>query len=466
MIDTLLIALTVLGGILALSGRHWMRLFEEEAAAAFRLYRDWAIKGLGVPLLVWTLFNSGIVPGVPSLSTDLELARAAGLNPVGPVLRIVAAAAVIVGGYWVAVTYGWMFTSLLRRLADRSDVVVLGVLVAMPAVPLGWMTLRFGGWWACGWAVALWLVPTVHLALPLDRKIQAPPSYARALAKLQFRKFAAAEQEVLQELDRCQDDYEGWMMLAGMYANHFGEVLEADLTVRELCEQPNLSGAQIALALHRLADWHLKLADDPARAREALQTIIHKLPDTHFARMAQQQIDQLPRNREELREQREHKPLRLPVLKDPLDESAAASAAPVDRAEAARQANQLAERLRQDPNEVAVREKLAVVLAEQLQKADLGIEQLELLLAMPDQPEAKTAHWLSLMAAWQIRYRQDWAAAGPLLERLVRDYPQSPQAFLAQRHLNLHQVELRLRPTPPAPQLSPTAGTAPGSPTP
>jgi hypothetical protein len=262
---------------------------------------------------------------------------------------------------------------------------------------------------------------------------------------LQFRKFAAAEQEVLQELERCQDDFEGWLMLADLYANHFGQVVEADLTIRELCEQPNLTGVQISLAFHRLADWYLKRADDPVRAREALQTILHKLPGTHFARMAQQRIDQLPRTREELRGQREHRPLRLPALKDPLDDSAAPSQAPGDRAEAARRANQLVERLRQDPNEVAAREQLAVILAEQLQQIEPAIEQLELLLGMPGQPEAKSAHWLSLIAAWHIRFRQDWAAAGPLLERLVRDFPQSPQAFLAQRHLNLREVERRLR---------------------
>lgn len=445
MTGNLLTAATALGATLALGGWHWALLYDTEDAAALRHYCGWAIKGLAVPLAVWTLFNSGLVPGVPSLSTDIELARSAGASPVGALMASMGKVVLIVTGCWLAATYAWMLGVLIPRLAAWTDTVALAFFIGIPALPIGWAILRFGGWGACGWAAALWLVPTLHLSLPLNQRRPIPPSYSRAQARLKFGKFAAAEQEVLRELERCQDDFEGWMMLADIYANQFGEVLEADLVVRELCEQPNLSGARISFAFHCLADWYLKRAEDPTGAREALATIVHKLPDTHFARMAQQRIDQLPRSREALREQREHKPLRLPALKDPLDEAASPPPTPGDRAEAARRAEALVERLREDPNNVAAREELAVVFAERLDKVDLGVEQLEDLLGMPDQPQAKAAHWLSLIAAWRIRYRQDWAAAVPVLDRLVRDYPQTPQGFTAQRHLKLREVELRLR---------------------
>lgn len=432
-------------GVVGLGWRSWARLAEPEPAAGFRTYRSWAIRGLAFPILLWAVFNSGMVPGLPSLSTDIEIAWASGGSRFGALLESVAGVALIATGYWVAITWGWILTVIARDLADGSDLVVLGILFAVPAAPAVWLSLHYGGWAALGWAAAAWLVPTVHYGLGLERKRKATPSYARALAKLQFRKYAAAEQEVIQQLERCQDDFEGWMMLADLYANHFGDLLEADLTIRELCEQPDLAGVQVSLAFHRLADWYLKLADDPVGAREALQTIGHKLPGSHFARMAQQRIDQLPHSREDLREQRAPKPLRLPALQDPLDDSRAAPAPPSDPAEAARQANRWVKRLEQNPNDVAAREQFAVLLAQQLQKVDLGIEQLELLLGMPEQPEDKIAHWLSLIAAWQLKYRQNWEAATPLLERLVRDHPRSPQAFAAQRHLNLRQAELRLR---------------------
>jgi len=48
------------------------------------------------------------------------------------------------------------------------------------------------------------------------------------------------------------------------------------------------------------------------------------------------------------------------------------------------------------------REKLARLLAERLNQADQGLEQLMLLLNMPDVPDAKRAEWLSLIANWHI----------------------------------------------------------------
>jgi hypothetical protein len=59
------------------------------------------------------------------------------------------------------------------------------------------------------------------------------------------------------------------------------------------------------------------------------------------------------------------------------------------------------------------------------------------------------------MAAWRIRHQQNWSAARPLLERLIQEYPQSPQAFVAQRRIQLMDVEARMRqaaggkPSPP-----------------
>ena len=47
------------------------------------------------------------------------------------------------------------------------------------------------------------------------------------------------------------------------------------------------------------------------------------------------------------------------------------------------------------------------------------------------------AEWLGLIAAWQIKYRQDLEAGRKTLERLVREFPQSPQAFAARRRLGM-----------------------------
>jgi hypothetical protein len=270
------------------------------------------------------------------------------------------------------------------------------------------------------------------------------PGYSRAVARIKFGKYQAAEVEVLRELEQCPDDFAGWMILADLYANHFHDLPEADRTTRELCQQSNLTGVQISVALHRLADWHLKGDADPVSARNALEEICRLLPESHFARMARLRIQQLPASRAEYLEKKKPKTFKLPAVGDDFDHHPAPAPEP-DPAQARSLADHCVEKLRRDPNDVAVRERFAILLAERLGEADVAIEQLELLLAMPDQPEAKSAEWLALMATWQDKFRAAHDASRRTLERLIRLHPRSPQAFAAQCGLNRIDVDERFR---------------------
>ena len=149
--------------------------------------------------------------------------------------------------------------------------------------------------------------------------------------------------------------------------------------------------------------------------------------------MAQARMDPLPRTVEDLREQQEARAIRLPALSEHLDEQSSA----MSQEEAARIAHNCVERLKEDPNHIGAREKLARVYTEGLNRVDLGQEQLLLLLGLAGQPESKRADWLAQLAAWQIRYRHDKLSARSYLEQLIRDYPQAPQAFAARRRLEL-----------------------------
>jgi len=156
-------------------------------------------------------------------------------------------------------------------------------------------------------------------------------------------------------------------------------------------------------------------------------------------------MEQLPGTRQELLEQRKPKTVRLPALRDDLDETSARHIPETNPLQARTLAHQCVEKLRQNPDDVAAREKFAILLAERLGEAALGIEQLDLLLAMPDQTEQKSAEWLALAARWQMRYRQNTDAARQRLKRLIQLYPQTPQAFAAQRRLSLMEVDDRFR---------------------
>jgi len=191
------------------------------------------------------------------------------------------------------------------------------------------------------------------------------------------------------------------------------------------------------MALHRLADWHLQRAGDPEAARRDLQMICHRLPGTHLAHMAQLRMNQLPGSAEELRQQQSGVPIPLPALSDRLDETPPPADSEPERHQAAEAANTCVEILNRDPNNVAARERLARLFAERLDQPDLGIEQATLLLDLPDQPDLRRAEWLSLIAAWHLRYRHDSDAGRQALERLIREFPQTPQAIAARRRLQL-----------------------------
>jgi hypothetical protein len=109
----------------------------------------------------------------------------------------------------------------------------------------------------------------------------------------------------------------------------------------------------------------------------------------------------------------------------------------MERHKAAEAANACVEILEQAPDNVPARERLARLFAEHLDQPDQGIEQVTLLLDMPDQPDARRAEWLGLIAAWHIRYRQDADAGREVLQRVINEFPQSPQALAARRRLQL-----------------------------
>jgi hypothetical protein len=75
----------------------------------------------------------------------------------------------------------------------------------------------------------------------------------------------------------------------------------------------------------------------------------------------------------------------------------------------------------------------------------LAVEQLELLLAMPGTTPSQAAEWLALMASWHLKFPSNLSAARNALERLIRLYPQCPQAFSAQCRLNVMDLEAKMR---------------------
>src|ERR1051325_2023 len=436
-----LIIVIVVAACFVMTAFHYWRRFCDETFTIeeLRLFLRWSGTGLLLPLACWFFFNMGIVgpPVWPSIA-PVSAGAAGWWNSFHQPL---AAGWFLISSYWAGVTFIWLLCRAIGCFEERKTIFRDLAAWSMLIVPAALFIVVAGGWPAVGMAMMLGGLGALHATLAIRPEKPLPPSYARALARISFGKYEQAEIEVIRELEQCEEDFDGWMMLAELYATHFNDLTTADQTIRDLCEQPTTSATQISIALNRLADWHLKLAHDPVAARRVLEMICSRTPGTHLEKMARQRINRLPATRAELLEQEQGKPLHLPTVPDETD--APALVLPDDQAVAV--ANECVRALERNPDDIVSREKFARVLAESLNDVNTAIDQLELLLTMPKQPANKRAEWLVTIAGWQARYRNDLETARLIFAEVVRDFPDTPQAFAAQRRINLLSLQAQSR---------------------
>ena len=412
---------------------------------ALRWLLFWSIKGLVLPFALWALMNLGLSWNLQPFMPRIQAAQNAGISWFKPYFRYLGFGAFILSSYWTAITLVWSLIKARSGLEQQQRADFKGVCwtscigMSLPAVVI----MLLGGWPLIGLAAMAMAIPIVAYAPNILQPAKTKPIYARAVAKIKFGKYKEAEWEIIRELEKHEDDFEGWMMMAELYATQFRDLSEAEQSVLEICEHPSTNRAQFAIALNRLADWYLKFVDDPDAARRALQIICDRHPGTHVARMAQLRINQLPSSQAELREQRTAMPIPLPALGDSIVEDSTSQEQRLNRETAVQMANDCVEKLKIDPNNVPARVKLARIFAERLDKPDLGIEQLTLLLDLPDQEESTRAEWLGLIAAWHIKYRDDVETGRRMLERVVAEFPHTPQALAARRRIQLMDMRAR-----------------------
>ena len=439
---------------------------EDERAANLRRLWRWAIKGLAVPLVIWALMNVGFTFELQPFMPKLQITPR-GLDWLNLYAAYLGAGFAVISSYWSALSLIWMVWRSGRGLEEEIRTHYFGLCwisitaMTLPAIFFLWL----GGWLTLGLAVTAMLAPIAGYGPEILRPKKPAPMYSGAIARMKFGKYAEAEAEVIRQLEKCEDDFQGWLMLADLYANQFNDVAEAEATILEICDQPRTSPTQLSVALHRLADWHLKHNSDPDAARRALEVIVHRLPGTHLAHMAQVRASQLPYTSEELREQQEKKPVYLPALHDPLDDANPEPVSPLSAEAAAARAKQLEARLKAHPDDISPREELARLLAGPLGKPTAAIAHIEKLMTLPESPPERIAGWLGLIAAWQIAHLHDRDAGRATLRRVINEYPGTPTAFAAQRRL-LHldtedKVQKSKPPAPPRFRIEMDSGNSP-----
>lgn len=423
--------------VLALVFHYWRELSSDTEAYPKAWFLGWMRRGVAVPIFVWLLMNVGSMPVMPPLTRHIGYIRGKGAWAEALMTQTTIAACFIVT-FWGVLTFGWFLTNLFRRARNTDDLIIATTLWSPVLAVVTWFFWAMGGWGAIGLGVLFWIWPLTHYILGIADVKPPPPTYSQAIAKMKFGKYSDAEMAIIAQLEKCETDFDGWMMLADLYANHFNDLAEAEKAICDLCDEPRTTLPQVAVALHKLADWQLHLRSDPAAARRVLEEICRRMPGTHLDKMARHRINQLPKSVKELQEQQMPRKVLMQAWTEDLD--AVKPAAPLKTEEAIVQANQLVEQLQQDPNDIIARERLARVFAHPLGKMDMAVEQLELLIEMPGQSVEKIAEWLGLIAAWMIEAQGECEKAQEILERLIHEFPQTPQAFVAQQRLSLMRV--------------------------
>ena len=267
------------------------------------------------------------------------------------------------------------------------------------------------------------------------------PFYSIAQTKRKQGKFQEAIYAVREQLEKFPTDATGHMMIAQIQAEDLHDLPAAQLTIERFCQQPGHAAPHIAYALGSLADWHLR-AQDVDAARTALEGVINRLPGTEQAQNAAQRIAHIA-NKENLQAVREHGPIQLRHGAENLGLMKDVSALVKPEQDAEETARQLVQHLEAHPLDNEAREKLAMIYAGHYQRADLAADQLEQLVASPNQPGREVARWLNVLADLQLKHGADYETVRQTLQRVVDLFPDLAAGQLAQQRIELLRLELK-----------------------
>ncbi|MBM3878677.1 MAG: tetratricopeptide repeat protein [Verrucomicrobia bacterium] len=322
-----------------------------------------------------------------------------------------------------------MVGPLVKRM-DQSDP---SAAMAVPLAALAGMVL------ALVWVPSIVEAAGRHLGRLYDGGTAAPepePSFSVAEARRKLGRYAEAIAEIRQQLELFPTDFRLWLMLAEIQAEDLRDVEGAAASIEHLLQQPDHAPKNLAYALSRLADWHLKYRRDPESARRTLERIPTLFPDSPEAHFAHQRLAHLA-TAERLIARDAPEPLAVPHSDERLGLRAdftGLKPAPVDpRAKAA----ELVHQLDLHPADNQTREDLALLYASEFHRLDLATAEFEQLLAQPHAPPGRVVHWLNLLAETQLKETGEPALARQTLRRIIDRYPGSAAAATAARRLAL-----------------------------
>lgn len=345
----------------------------------------------------------------------------------------------------------------LKRSRDDPAVLITKWVLTVPLLAVAFFSVKWFGPYGpfiiagCGvmlsilWTpnLASWLIKPLTSAIDGgDDEVEPAPFYSIARAHRNKGKYQESVAEVRRQLEKFPNDFEGILLLASLQAENLNDLPGAETTLNRFCEQPGSSPQHITAALHQLADWQLKWAQDPIAARQALERIVALYPDTELARQTAQRIAHLADPEYLLSQHARDRVAVAPgvqnlgLLKDQEHLKTA-------EADPAKLAAEYVQQLEQHPQDAEAREKLAVLYAEHYGRLDLATDQLEELVRGHPQAPKQAARWLNLLADLQVRCGADYDAVRHTLQTIIDLYPDAAVADTARNRLDHLRLEFK-----------------------
>ena len=268
------------------------------------------------------------------------------------------------------------------------------------------------------------------------------PVYSNAMAQRKRGNYQEALAIVRKQLEKFPTDIEGQLLMAEIQAENMNDLPSAAISIERICNQEEHTPRNIAMALNMLADWYLKFHQDRDTARETLQRIIDRLPDTEMSMLASQRIASLG-STEHLLASHDRKKFTVIEgiqnlgLLDPKFHPA-----PADP-DAAKLAAELVAHLQAHPLDAESRERLAVIYADHYNRMDLASDQLEQLITHPNQPPKRVVHWLNLLTDLQVRHGANYDTVHATVQRIVDLFPNSAASEVAANRIIHLKLELK-----------------------
>lgn len=328
----------------------------------------------------------------------------------------------MVGGMF-KIAVPMLFTSQAGAIAGVLIIAACGVIIGIT--------------WASNWT-EIALSPLTNAFDGGNEPVEEKPVYSGAETKRKRGNYREAMAEIDRQLEIFPNDFAGLLLLAEIHARDLNDLGEAQKVVDRICEAHEKTPSHVAASLMAMADWYLQRGQVP-EAQENLRRIILLCPDSSFSQLAAQRLGHM-----EQAQQTYDARSRTIVMAENYQKDVGLQdvvAAPVETS-AARTASEYVAHLQLHPLDVEVRQRLAVLYAEQYQRMDLATLEFEHLIAQPNQTARQVAQHLNMLADWQVKLGYGNEARATL-GRIVQMFPGTALGDSAQTRLANLGTELR-----------------------